>query len=250
MARPLCGIAILLILRATTAVQGDGNPRQPYVLTWQVLNGETHEVLNASHHEAPVGTWWPDLVFDLETLVEGVTYDPGYIRKIGFFACPGHRGEEHLGTCGGAARYFCKAWACVSSNDGKWRWTSPVKDDLISLAFLRPLPQNVGLGQCEGCAQVRLSFTDPGKRDGRWGGGLTWGLQLYEGPFYYPGALFTVRLKVENILTPVGPDEVRKGKSRKEQRRPTASPEGWEPAEVTVTNSSPEVTPPPPPERD
>ncbi|XP_052494354.1 MLV-related proviral Env polyprotein-like [Budorcas taxicolor] len=116
------------------------NPHQPFQVTWILKNGETYEELNWTTATQPKDKWWPDLYFHLQQLTE-TSWARAYLRKVGFYACPGHQ-RENIKTCGGMVSRYCKSWDCVTSNDGYWKW-SVTKPDLINMSFVNPITEDM-----------------------------------------------------------------------------------------------------------
>lgn len=104
------------------------NPHVPYLLTWKVGNGQTQEEYNHTTHIAPLGTWFPDLYFNLDKVADIDGMEGGDWRKKqrrvsvsrnGFYACPGFRTGAERQKCGGIESLYCAQWSCVTSNDGE-----------------------------------------------------------------------------------------------------------------------------------
>lgn len=68
-------LQILTLLISIGVVQTSPMPHEPHNLTWVITNTATGTVINSTSHLAPIGTWFPDLVFDLCALADG-TWDP------------------------------------------------------------------------------------------------------------------------------------------------------------------------------
>jgi hypothetical protein len=127
----------LILLIARSRSLAETNPHQPYKQTWILTDGETHTILNETTHTAPLGTWWPELQFcfrDINPAYRATA--PDSARRYGFYACPGHQKSK---DCGGIQYSFCKSWACVTSNDGEWKW-GVSKPDLLKFAFVNGVP--------------------------------------------------------------------------------------------------------------
>ena len=88
------------------------NPHQPFQVTWILKNGETYEELNRTTATQPKDKWWPDLYFHLQQLTK-TSWARAYLRKVGFYACPGHQ-RENIKTCGGMVSRYCKSWDYVN----------------------------------------------------------------------------------------------------------------------------------------
>lgn len=209
------------------------NPHQPFQVTWILKNGETYEELNRTTATQPKDKWWPDLYFHLQQLTK-TSWARAYLRKVGFYACPGHQ-RENIKTCGGMVSRYCKSWDCVTSNDGYWKW-SVTKPDLINMSFVNPITQDMWNHRftkyCPDCDLVRLSFTQQGRTENRWISGLAWGIQVYDG-WGAPSAT----LYVQQVLQPaqthaVGPNQV--------TAPPRPSPRG---TNATNVVTSPTLTP-------
>ena len=52
------------------------------------------------------------LYFHLQQLTE-TSWAWAYLRKVGFYACPGHQ-WENIKTCGGMVSRYCKSWDYVN----------------------------------------------------------------------------------------------------------------------------------------
>jgi hypothetical protein len=127
---------------------------------------------------------------------------------------PGKKSRD----CGLIQHSFCKSWACVTSNDGEWKWRVS-RPDLIKFAFVNGVPWGRRpLLPTHGCQptdtdRIKVTFTGDGKRDTpRWIQGKLWGLVFYK---YggHSGSTVVIRLKVETMGTPskmVGPNKVLK----------------------------------------
>jgi hypothetical protein len=126
-------LVTLILLTAQSKSLIVTNPHQPYKQTWIITDGETHTILNETTHIAPTETWWPELQFCFRDLNSAYKSDaPEKAQHYGFYACPGHKISR---DCGGMQDFFCKSWACVTSNDGNWRW-GETKPDLVKFAFV------------------------------------------------------------------------------------------------------------------
>ena len=122
----LLAISLLVSWGTTTSLH------QPCRQTWVLTDGETGNILNYTTHTGPLGTWWPDLYFYLRDLYEKThTKKPSYhvlMKRTlmtgdqikGFWACPSNQ-RANYHTCWGAESFCCKAWSCVTSNDGDHR---------------------------------------------------------------------------------------------------------------------------------
>ncbi|XP_063449522.1 chromobox protein homolog 5 isoform X1 [Pan paniscus] len=264
-----CQLLALFLSCAT----GGSNPHQPYQLTWQITNFETHEVLNETSHVAPLNTWFPDLYFNLDKIALTDKHHQGlpkpnrftgptggllgtYItdqtekdwqqaRRIsvsrnGFYACPGFRTEPMKSTCGGIMSLYCASWSCVTTNDGAWKWkTQPW---YISMSYVQPCTRTRYSATCN---LIRVKFEEAAKTDPRWTTGLIWGLNLYQTPAY--GLPIQIRLLVNPVSAPVpvGPNPVLTGRAPPQsgirQEAPTAgaqSPPGV-PNPVSFQSSNP-----------
>ena len=122
----------------------------------------------------PVNTWWPDLYFHLKELME-TSWARVYLWKVGFYACLGHK-RDQIKTCGSMHSRHCKAWECVTSNDGWWKWSVARPSDLVTMTFVNPITSDMWnkrfTGSCPDCNLVKVSFTSEGQRDIRWTSGL------------------------------------------------------------------------------
>jgi hypothetical protein len=213
----ICWLVALILLSAQSRSLTETNSHEPYKQTWILTDGETHTTLKETTHIAPTGTWWPELQFcfrDLNSAYKSAA--PEQARCDGFYACPGHKISK---DCGGMQFFFCKSWACVTSNDGNWKW-GVSKLDLVKFAFVnkgvlwgtkKPLPTQ----ECRptDLDRIKVTFTDSGKRDTPgWIQGRRWGLVYYK---YggHSGSTVVIRLKVEPIgplSKMVGPNKVLK----------------------------------------
>lgn len=209
-------LLVLTLLNDWKRNLAETNPYRPYKQTWILTDGETGRTLNETTRVAPLSTWWPDLIFCFRDInPDYKSTAPNLARSYGFYACPGHSKDPQ---CGGVQYSFCKSWACVTSNDGDWRW--PVsRPDSLRLAFVnqgKPRGATVPLlrGPCspQDSDRIRVQFTDQGKQEGvnNWIQGKQWGVVFYK---YggHAGSTIVVRLKVEAVQkssTPVGPNRV------------------------------------------
>jgi hypothetical protein len=126
-------LVTLILLTAQSKSLAETNPHQPYKQTWITTDGETHTVLNETTHIAPTETWWPELQFCFRDLNFAYKSDaPEQAWCYGFYACPSHKISR---DCEGMQDFFCKSWACVTSNDGNWRW-GVTRPDLVKFAFV------------------------------------------------------------------------------------------------------------------
>uniref|UniRef100_A0A8C6DFM5 Envelope glycoprotein n=1 Tax=Moschus moschiferus TaxID=68415 RepID=A0A8C6DFM5_MOSMO len=233
-------LRVLTLLNDWRRNCAETNPHQPYKQTWILTHGETGRLLYEPSHVAPLSTWWPDLIFcfrDINLAYQSTASNLAH--SYGFYACPGHsKGRQ----CGGVQYSFCKSWACVTSNDGDWRWAVS-RPDFLKLAFVNqgaprglavPLPQ----GPCspQDSDRIQAWFTDEGRQEGiqGWIQGKQWGIVFYkyEG---HAGSTIVFRLKFETPQTssaPVGPNKVLtiKPQSHREVTRPTQPPRAETPA--------------------
>lgn len=101
-------LALLLIVLQILSV--NSTSPDPYNLTWEITNLETHEIYNKTLGTAPLNTWWPDLYFNLEKISPLKEMEGGKWRQLqrrvsisrnGFYACPGFRTGAMRHTCGG-----------------------------------------------------------------------------------------------------------------------------------------------------
>lgn len=132
-----CGLIILLSCAFSGGTKSQSNPHPPMTLTWQIVDVDSGKVINSSRTSAPPGTWWPELGFCLRDInPTAKTNPPNLIQSYGFYACPGTSDKR---KCGGSSEFFCTQWACVTSNDGDWKWkVSPT--DLVTLSFANTGP--------------------------------------------------------------------------------------------------------------
>jgi hypothetical protein len=130
-------IIFLILLIAQSRSFAETNPHQPYKQTWILTDGETRTTLSETTHTAPLGTWWLELKFCFRDINPAYrSTDPDSARRYGFYACPGHKNSK---DCGGIQHSFCKSWACVTSNNGEWKWEVS-KPDLLTFAFVNRAP--------------------------------------------------------------------------------------------------------------
>ena len=207
-------LTLLLIVLQILSV--NPNPHNPYNLTWEITNLETHEVYNKTLGTAPLNTWWPDLYFNLEKISPLKEMEGGKWRQLqrrvsisrnGFYACPGFRTGAMRRTCGGFETLYCAAWSCVTSNDGEWKWE--VKPQFIEMSYVRPCTCT---RYDENCNLIHVRLTEEGKKDRQWVSGLTWRLYLYQRPLF--GTAIQIKLKVSPLVQPVGPNQVLGEKKR------------------------------------
>ncbi|XP_030857537.1 MLV-related proviral Env polyprotein isoform X1 [Gorilla gorilla gorilla] len=229
-------------------VTGNGNPHQPYQLTWQVTNFETHEVLNETSHVAPLNTWFPDLYFNLDQIARIDEMEGGEWRKRarrvslsrnGFYACPGFRTGPMKKTCGEITSLFCASWSCVTTNDGESKWqTQPW---YVTMTYVRPCTRTRYSATCN---LIRIKFEEAAKTDSRWTSGLIWGLNLYQTPAF--GSPIQIKLIVNpaSVPVPIGPNQVLTGKAppspRSRRKVPTVAPP------TSSSSALPGTTPLPP----
>jgi hypothetical protein len=70
----------------------------------------------------------------------------------------------------GGYNSFCKSWACVTSNDGEWKWGIS-KPDLVKFAFVNRVPWGhrtpSPTHECQptDTDRIKVTFTDSGKED-------------------------------------------------------------------------------------
>jgi hypothetical protein len=134
--------------------------------------------------------------------------------------------------CGGIQYPFCKSWACVTSNDGEWKWGIS-KPDLVKFAFVNGVPWGCRIllptHECQptNTDRIKVTFTDSGKEDTPgWIQGKVWGLVFYK---YggHSGLTIVIRLKVEPMGPPskmVGPNKVLKPPYVEPPLRPRTTP--------------------------
>ena len=136
-------------------------------------------MLNQTTATHPVNTWWPNLYFHLKELME-TSWAHAYLWKVGFYACLGHK-RDRIKTCGSMHSRHCKAWECVTSNDGWWKWSVARPLDLVTMTFVNPITSDMWnkrfTGNCPDYDLVKVSFTSEGQRDIRWTSELVWGIQ-------------------------------------------------------------------------
>ncbi|VFV35346.1 Hypothetical predicted protein [Lynx pardinus] len=251
----------MLLLTSYRLISMAGNPHTPYTLTSEVSNWETHEVYNTTtKSDTPLNSWWPDLYFNLEKVAvsTGLTpfdkqrrsaavYQQNKFRDEGFYACPGFRTGAMRKTCRGLESLYCKAWSCVTTNDGSWKWH--VKPQYIKMS-IKPCNKaqrghtvvNPAPIRDPDCNLVQIKFLEDGKKETRWTTGLSWGIYLYRGPPYY-ATVIQIKLKVEPKVPPtlVGPNQS-VGPTSKPNTTPRSTNKGTNsPATqvVTVTGTTP-----------
>jgi hypothetical protein len=142
-------------------------------------------------------------------------YCPGVSPTLWFLCLPRPQKEQGLW---GDTILLCKSWACVTSNDGEWKWGIS-KPDLVKFAFVnrvpwgRRIPSPTHECQPTDTDRIKVTFTDSGKEDTPgWIQGKVWGLVFYK---YggHSGSTIVIRLKVEPMGPPskmVGPNKVLK----------------------------------------
>ncbi|VFV28552.1 Hypothetical predicted protein, partial [Lynx pardinus] len=250
----------VLLLTSYGLISIASNPHIPYTLTWEVSNLETQEVYNTTTaDDTPLNAWWPDLYFNLEdvAVTMGVLPPNGSrqrpnpswtgtpenekkrIRSGGFYACPGFRTGAMKKTCGGIESLYCKAWSCVTTNDGSWKWE--VKPHYIDMKFASPCPK-----QTRACNLIRIKFLEDGKKETRWITGLNWGIYLYRGPPYF-ATVIQIRLKIKPKASPTltGPNQS-VWPTSKPNTTPRSTNKGTNPPAtqvVTVTGTTPRKPP-------
>uniref|UniRef100_A0A7N9CAW0 Envelope polyprotein n=1 Tax=Macaca fascicularis TaxID=9541 RepID=A0A7N9CAW0_MACFA len=159
-----------------------------------------------------MGTWFPDLYFNLDKIAKIDDMEGGEWRKQarrvsvsrnGFYACPGFRTGEMKKTCGEIDALFYASWSCITTNDGEWKWAT--KPWYITMSFVQRCTRT---RYSKTCNLVRIKFEDAAKSDNRWISGLIWGLYLYQKPLY--GIPIQIKLIVNPITAPVavGPNQV------------------------------------------
>ena len=128
---------------------------------------------------APCKHMVADLYFHLKELIE-TSWACSFLLKVDFYACPVHK-RDQIKTCGGMQSRHCKAWECVTSNDGCWKWSVARPSDLVTMTFVNPITSYMWnkrfTDSCPDCDLVKVSFTSEGQRDIRWTSGLVWGIQ-------------------------------------------------------------------------
>lgn len=197
-------ILLSCVCIANVTVSLDNNPHTPRTLTWQVQDTNRGKIMTSAQTIAPVGTWWPELGFCLRDTIRTVgTNPPNMARRKGFYACPGDTNYE---DCGRSNEFFCKSWACVTSNDGDWKW-SVSSTDRITFSFANPGPGKhvtIPLYAGKPCSPrdldyIKVRFTNKGKQTPltTWLKGLSWGLVYYDYGSK-PGSLIQIRLKIES----------------------------------------------------
>ena len=62
-------LVVLIALPLTNSCSSSNTPHQPYVLTGMIYNAPVGDILQQVHRVAPTGTWYPNLIFDLQDLV-------------------------------------------------------------------------------------------------------------------------------------------------------------------------------------
>lgn len=192
----------------------DLNPHQPYQITWLLHNGKTGAELNRTSGVHPVGTWWPDLYFNLFKLLAGSgieDWNEEEVKTMGFYTCPGYKQDL---DCRGGEEYFCYRWSCVTSNDGYDKW-QVTRKDLITMQFadqsIRPFPSlfhgKTPVTPAQRDTHVKISFTPQGRADKRWFSGLTWGVALnVQGRD--PGTLLSIYQVIEPVRKSLGPNKI------------------------------------------
>uniref|UniRef100_A0A8C9CUE3 Envelope protein n=1 Tax=Phocoena sinus TaxID=42100 RepID=A0A8C9CUE3_PHOSS len=268
------------------------SPHLPQRLTWQVIS-QTGDVIWSVSNIAPPWTWWPNLFPDVCKLAIGAPgwdledyYDQHNVPKIlstradssgkgckngirrtglrapAFYVCPGfHRHRSLNYKRGGTENFYCKSWGCETTGDTYWKPTSAWDFIKVTANYTHTTsggPQPIS-PEClnNWCHPLKISFSEPGKKDKKWINGHSWGIRFYkEG--YDDGLLMTIKLKIETPTpVPIGPNpEI--GHSLLPLAPPTALPEirnqTFEPKGMTIkpkdhppTPHPPPPTPPPPP---
>uniref|UniRef100_K7E2R7 Retroviral envelope protein GP41-like domain-containing protein n=1 Tax=Monodelphis domestica TaxID=13616 RepID=K7E2R7_MONDO len=219
---PICLILFLSIYPSSTS------PESPHLLvhqTWELINPINQlTITSISSSNWPRGRWFPDITVDLCTL--GIPYisslhycSPLQIQdqwvqhtQFPLYGCPGFGQPAH---CGGHSDGFCATWGCETIGTAHW---IPQDKDLITLARKGSKPKHCSFN-LPNCNPLIIKFTNKGKTDPRWTEGLTWGLRLYKfGPDDV--LLFTLRLRVTPITTPMGPNFVLTDQHRPSYRYP------------------------------
>jgi hypothetical protein len=245
-------LVALILLNVQSRSLAETNPHQPYKQTWILTDGETHTTLNETTRTAPIGTWWPELQFyfrDINPAYKSTALESA--RHYGFYACPSHKKNK---DCGGIQYSFCKSWACVTSNDGEWKWGIS-KPDLVKFAFVngvswgRRIPSPTHKCQPTDTDRIKVTFTDSGKEDTPgWIQGKVWGLVFYK---YggHSGSTIVIRLKVEPMGPPskmVGPNKVLKPPYVEPPLRPRTTPVPTQPhTKASIKTPGPLGTGPP-----
>lgn len=204
-----CRLIILLSCAFSRGTKSQSTPRQPMTLTWQIVDVDSGKVINSSQTSAPPGTWWPELGFCLRDInPTAKTNPPNLIRSYGFYACPGTSDER---KCGGSSEFFCRQWACVTSNDGDWKWkVSPT--DLVTLSFANTGPGRyviLPLYAGKSCHPsdldyIKVQFTEIGKNTPIfiWStSSYFWGI-VYNKYGNQPGSLIQIRHTMESLPSP------------------------------------------------
>ncbi|XP_069396461.1 uncharacterized protein [Delphinus delphis] len=232
---------IILILLPLLTVS-DFSPHLPQRLTWQVIS-QTGDVTWSISHTAPPWTWWPDLFPDVCKLAIGAPYwdlegyydqhnapselltradysgegcknqvRRSWLRTLSFYVCPGfHRPRSLNYKCGGTENFYCQNWGCETTGDTYWRPTSTWDFITVTANYTHTSyrgPQSVA-PECSGwCHPLKISFSNPGKRDKEWINGHSWGIRFYKNG-YDLGILMTLKLKIETPApVSIGPNPV------------------------------------------
>jgi hypothetical protein len=130
------------------------------------LMGRLIPPLMETTRTASIGTWWLELQFcfrDINPAYKPTA--PESARRYGFYACPSHKKNK---DCGGIQYSFCKSWACITSNDGEWKWGIS-KPDLVKFAFVNGVPwgRRILLPTHDASPQIQIESRSPSLTDAK-----------------------------------------------------------------------------------
>ncbi|XP_066877628.1 uncharacterized protein [Kogia breviceps] len=214
------------------------SPHLPQRLTWQVIS-QTGDIIWSVSHTAAPWTWWPDLFpdvcklaigapyWDLEehydqNTVPSVTLNRGdysgmgchnsyrrsRLRAYPFYVCPGsHRHQSLNYGCGGTGSFYCQSWGCETTGDTYWKPTSSWDFIKVMANYTHHEDLQTFVPECSNwCHPLKISFSEPGKKNKNWINGHSWGIRFYKGG-YDDGLLMTILLKIETPTpVPMGPN--------------------------------------------
>uniref|UniRef100_A0A8C9CKA7 Envelope protein n=1 Tax=Phocoena sinus TaxID=42100 RepID=A0A8C9CKA7_PHOSS len=136
------------------------------------------------------------------------------LRALSFYVCPGfHRHRSLNYQCGGTEHFYCKSWGCETTGDTYWKPTSGWDFIKVMANYTHQKtrsqgnPQWANVPECsKWCHPLKISFSEPGKKDKNWINGHSWGIRFYK-ERYDDGLLMTIKLKIETPTpVPIGPN--------------------------------------------
>jgi hypothetical protein len=83
---------IVILTLITTVCTAPLNPHQPLNLTWLVTETSKGEILTQVSKIAPLNTWFPELGFDLHSLLPDCS--PWALCHNYFYVCPRKRADK------------------------------------------------------------------------------------------------------------------------------------------------------------